>query len=570
MDAAPAVSIESNLCYAPSASGTTCMGGTSHKFDAYLPAGMTQATPGVILIHGGGFTGGDKSDLANLGNRLAADGMAAFSINYRLDDATTVGFPMEVQDVMTAISYVRAHAGLYNVDPTRLASFGTSAGATLAVYSAMKAFQSDPSAQVLADVGWSGGYDFTVGDSGAVDPSQLQNVEDYLGCSDPTDPTCAATAVAASAVSLVGAGDPPTLLANSTDYKVGCEIVSPAQAETMATDLTNAGVPVQLDLNNRCAHANGYVSVEFAPTAAFLQAHLYPSATSVVLPAANASVAGTAVLDATASPGLDAVSFELSGGSLSDQVVATATPTIYGWLAQLDTTSVPNGTYQLRSVATYKGGDAATGGTSATSPPVAITVANAPPSTSVLIPGAASSVSGASSLVDASASANATGVSFELSGGALSDHVIATGTPTIYGWLAQWDTTSVANGTYQLQSVATGPGGVSGVSAPVSVTVANAPPSTAVLVPSAGSTVSGALSILDASAGSNVTTVTFEVSGGSLSDQTIGTGTLTPYGWFAQWNTGSVPAGTYQLQSVAAYSGGVSGASAPVSITIAS
>ena len=469
--AASAVSIEANLCYEPS--GASCAGGGSHQFDAYLPANETQETPGVILIHGGGFTGGNKSDLANLGNKLAADGMAAFSINYRLDSSTVVGFPMESQDVMAAISYIRGHATSFDVDPTRLASFGTSAGATLAVYSALKAYQTDPSAQVLADVGWSGGYDFTVGDSGAIDPTQLQNVQDYLGCSDPTDPSCASTAEAASAVSLIGVGEPAALLANSTDYKVGCEIVPPSQAEEMATDLTGVGVPVQLDLNNRCAHANGYVSVEFAPTAAFLEAHLNPAATNVVLPSSGASLSGSTYLDATASPGMSAVQFELSGGALSDQVIATATPTIYGWLAQWDTTSVPNGPYALQSVSTYQGGVVAKGGVSATGQAVSVTVANAPPSTTVLIPGAGSTLSGSLSLLDASASANATGVRYELSGGALSDQVIATATPTIYGWLAQWDTTSVPNGSYTLQSIASYAGGISGESPNVSVTVTN-------------------------------------------------------------------------------------------------
>jgi acetyl esterase len=469
--AASTVSIESNLCYEPS--GASCAGGVSHKFDVYLPGGVTQQTPGVILIHGGGFTGGDKSDLANLGNKLAADGMAAFSINYRLDSSTVVGFPMESQDVMAAISYIRGHASSFDVDPAQLASFGTSAGATLAVYSALKAYQTDPSAQVLADVGWSGGYDFTVGDSGAIDPTQLQNVQDYLGCSDPMDPTCASTTEAASAVSLVGAGEPATLLANSTDYKVGCEIVPPSQAEEMATDLTGVGVPVQLDLNNRCAHANGYVSVEFAPTAAFLEAHLNLAATSVVLPSSGASLSGSTYLDAAASPGMSAVQFEISGGALSDQVIATATPTIYGWLAQWDTTSVPNGTYALQSVSTYQGGVVAKGGVGATSPAISVTVANEPPSTSVLIPGAGTTLSGSSSVLDASASANATGVKYELSGGALSDQVIATATPTIYGWLAQWDTTSVPNGTYTLQSVASYAGGISGESPGVSIAVTN-------------------------------------------------------------------------------------------------
>ena len=275
--AASPVTVESNLCY-QSVKGT-CTDGVSHEFDAYLPAGATQKTPGVVVIHGGGFIGGDKSGFANIATQLAADGMAAFSINYRLDSSTTVGFPMESQDVMAAIGYLRAHARQFNVDSTRLASFGSSAGATLAVYSAVQAQRTDPSAQVVADVGWSGGYDFTVGPGGTVDPTQLRNAEYYLGCSDPTVPACQATATAASAVSLVQPGDPATLLANSTDYKLGCEIVNPAQAQEMASDLQNAGDTVQLDLNSECAHASAYANIELAPTVTFLEAHLFVAPT---------------------------------------------------------------------------------------------------------------------------------------------------------------------------------------------------------------------------------------------------------------------------------------------------
>ncbi len=179
--------------------------------------------------------------------------------------------------MMAAISYIRAHAHRFGVDPTRLASFGSSAGATLAVYSAMKAEQGDPSARVRADVGWSGGYDFTVGPGGAIDPSQLTAVEQYLGCADPTAGSCQATEAAASATSLVSAGEPPTLVANSTDYQVGCEIVNPSQAEEMTADLEQAGDTAQLDLNGECAHAIGYGNVELAPTLTFLEAHLFVS-----------------------------------------------------------------------------------------------------------------------------------------------------------------------------------------------------------------------------------------------------------------------------------------------------
>ena len=105
-------------------------------------------------------------------------------------------------------------------------------------------------------------------------------------------------------------------------------------------------------------------------------------------------------------------------------------------------------------------------------------------------------------------------------------------------------------------------------SAPITITIDNAPPSTAVLIPQGGGDVSGTSSLLDASTSANVTSVSYELSGGSLSDQLIATGTPTYYGWLAEWNTTSVPDGTYSLQSVASYSGGVSGTSAPVMIIV--
>jgi hypothetical protein len=64
-------------------------------------------------------------------------------------------------------------------------------------------------------------------------------------------------------------------------------------------------------------------------------------------------------------------------------------------------------------------------------------------------------------------------VKYEVSGGSLVDTVIATATPTIYGWLAAWNTTTVPNGTYALQSVASYAVGVSGSSAPITVSVTN-------------------------------------------------------------------------------------------------
>ena len=76
-------------------------------------------------------------------------------------------------------------------------------------------------------------------------------------------------------------------------------------------------------------------------------------------------------------------------------------------------------------------------------------------STTVLIPANSATVSGTSQVLDATASAGVTQVQYEITGGTLSDSVVATGTATIYGWLARWNTTNMANGVYTLQSVAT-------------------------------------------------------------------------------------------------------------------
>ena len=217
-------------------------------------------------------------------------------------------------------------------------------------------------------------------------------------------------------------------------------------------------------------------------------------------------------------------------------------------------TSFENG-WEVRAIFTNYLGSATTG---------AATITVTAPTTAVVLPSNGATVSG-NQYLDAGAS-SASQVQYEVTGGSLSDAVIATATPTIYGWLASWNTTSVPNGTYVLQSVASS-GGLSGTSAGVTISVNNPPPATGVVLPSNGATVSGN-QYLDASASSGVTKVQYEVTGGTLSDTVIATATPTIYGWLASWNTTSVPNGTYALQSVASYAGGVSGASAPVTITV--
>jgi hypothetical protein len=192
--------------------------------------------------------------------------------------------------------------------------------------------------------------------------------------------------------------------------------------------------------------------------------------TSVFIPSNGAFLTGSQYLDASASDifGVTKVEFHLTGGTLNDALIATATLTRYGWLAGWDTTTVPDGTYTLQSVA-YD-----TNGNTGLRTGITVTVANPPPVTSVFIPSNGASLTG-SQLLDASASdiVGVTKVEFHLTGGTLNDALIATATPTYYGWLAGWDTTTVPNGTYTLQSVAYDAVGNSGQSTGITVTVAN-------------------------------------------------------------------------------------------------
>jgi acetyl esterase/lipase len=98
------------------------------KLDAWLPAG--DKLPAVILVHGGGWKSGYRSEFAPMAVRLAQQGFAALAISYRLSGEAR--YPAAVQDVQDAVRWVRAHADELHIDPQRIALAGGSAGGQLA------------------------------------------------------------------------------------------------------------------------------------------------------------------------------------------------------------------------------------------------------------------------------------------------------------------------------------------------------------------------------------------------------------------------------------------------------
>ncbi len=97
-----------------------------------------------------------------------------------------------------------------------------------------------------------------------------------------------------------------------------------------------------------------------------------------------------------------------------------------------------------------------------------------PPATRLLHPSSGETLSGNVFLTAAASDVyGVTKVEFRLSGGSMHDELISVGGRFVYGWIAGWSTTSVPNGTYEIQSFAYGAGGDVGRSQDVVVRVAN-------------------------------------------------------------------------------------------------
>ncbi len=121
-------------------------------------------------------------------------------------------------------------------------------------------------------------------------------------------------------------------------------------------DPTNGSSVVQFSLGSEANHfptpsvGDGLL---LAPSTDRVYAFTPPPTTEVGVPSNGATVKGSQWLDASASStiGVNKVEFHLTGGTLNNALIRTATPTTVGWLYLWDSTKVANGTYALQSVA---------------------------------------------------------------------------------------------------------------------------------------------------------------------------------------------------------------------------
>ncbi|HRF35627.1 MAG TPA: alpha/beta hydrolase [Cyclobacteriaceae bacterium] len=118
------------------------------KLDMYTPpnAGSSEKQPLLVMIHGGGFSGGDKNAWRNEAYTYSRAGYICASLNYRLTQSGGNQSPelrlfavqCALEDIQNAIRFLKANANTYFIDTTRIVVFGGSAGGSLSLTNAVE------------------------------------------------------------------------------------------------------------------------------------------------------------------------------------------------------------------------------------------------------------------------------------------------------------------------------------------------------------------------------------------------------------------------------------------------
>jgi acetyl esterase/lipase len=218
--------------------------GVQIKLDLFFSS-AAGTRPLIIWVHGGGWQSGDKSNC--LPNRLNVTGRGyhVACINYRLSGQAI--FPAQIEDVKSAIVFLRTRAAQYRLDPQRFAIWGSSAGGHLAALagttSGEQLFTTNPGAStVQAVVDYYGPTDLIalVLTPGYTSHQSPDSAESRLLGGPVLDNREAADA--ASPVTYVSTGDPAFFIVHGTADPV----VPPQQSRLIRDALQAAGVTAQL------------------------------------------------------------------------------------------------------------------------------------------------------------------------------------------------------------------------------------------------------------------------------------------------------------------------------------
>lgn len=238
--------------------------------------------PALVMVHGGGWLGGDKESLRSFMYHFSQQGIVCISIEYRLAPKST--FPAAVEDVKCAVRWLRANAAKYHLDPTRIGALGGSAGAHLVAFlgttNGEKQWEGTggnekQSSSICAMVCMSGPYDLPLLYRNSVKQKEeeargiRQAMEAFLG---GTPEQAKAQYKAASPISHASKKSIPTMLTHGPNDT----LVPIEQSEVFSARLQKVGAEVEFFRMEGAGHADFGTKPEeaVARITAFVQKHL--------------------------------------------------------------------------------------------------------------------------------------------------------------------------------------------------------------------------------------------------------------------------------------------------------
>ena len=242
----------------------------TQKMDLYLPAGRnSDSTKLVIMVHGGAWSSGDKSDFLSFVPVLqqGVPGCAVANIDYRLATAVTNHFPAQETDMKAAVDFLVRKSGDYHISQ-KFILLGASSGAHMALLQAYK--YATPKVRAVVD--FFGPTDMVGMYNNARSGSLTQlGIQLLMNGTPQTNPTLYKQS---SPLNFVSAQSPPTIILHGD----ADTIVNISQSLALKASLQRAGVANEMDTYHNQGHelwAAPIMADAFAKVQVFLQANVH-------------------------------------------------------------------------------------------------------------------------------------------------------------------------------------------------------------------------------------------------------------------------------------------------------
>lgn len=245
---------------------------SAQRIDVYLPPNRTIVnTKVMIMIHGGGWTSGDKADFTGFVDTLKKrfPTYAIFNINYRLSANPNNLFPTQEMDIKAAIEYIYSKTNEYRIS-NKYVLLGASAGAHLAM---LQGYKYNIPVKAKAVVSFFGPSDLTdmYNDLVNGNPVYLAVLANAVGTTPSLDPLLYYNS---SPINFINSSSAiPTILIHGGQDP----LVSPTQSLAVQTKLFTMGIANQFVFYPLGGHGNWDAETytdSFNKIQAFLQANV--------------------------------------------------------------------------------------------------------------------------------------------------------------------------------------------------------------------------------------------------------------------------------------------------------